>query len=1215
MSNDVAVMLKEAFAHHQRSEWDPARALYEEILQIDPMHFDALQLLGTIEAQSGSKQRALELLTHALTINQTNPMVFLNQGFVMNDLGLFEQAVSSFEEVIKRSPDSSEAYFGRGNALKELGDIDLALSSYQDATRFNPRYAQAFLNAGVVQKEMYQLPAALVSYKNAIEAKPDYEEAFCNKGVIHHALKQFQEALDCYEKALSLKPDNPEARWNKSLTCLMLGDFEQGWPLYESRWQRETFSSVKREFTAPRWTGDQSLKDKTILLYGEQGLGDIIQFCRYVAAVAALGAKVVLEVPQPLVELCKTLEGLSAIVTYGLPLPEVDFQCPLMSLPFAFGTSLSTIPCVDSYLRSDATKVADWQNRLGKKTAPRVGVVWSSISKFRDDAQRSLTLSQFIEALPTEGFEYLCLQKEIKEADKELLAARPDIRFFGDFLHDLSDTAALIACTDLIVSTCTSVPHLSAALGKPTWLLLSFNADWRWHQDRHDSPWYASAKLFRQERAGDWVPVLNSVRAALTRDFSLASQSVHSKFQQAFNYHQHGDFDAARSLYLDVLHAVPDYFEALQLLGTLEAQTGRREQALVWFEQALAINQSNPIVWNNHGNVLNELERNEEAFESYTRAITLDPQNAHALNNRGMVCKKLNRLRDALKDYGQAVQIQPDFSQAYNNKAIVLRELMRFEEALASYDTAIKHEPNNAQFFYNRGLLLKTMGLSQEALDSFNQAIALNRHYAGAYLEKGVLLQGFNQLAPAIESYEIALSLNPQFDFLEGILLQARMYRCDWDQFDKKIHDLNTKIAAGRKVATPFSYLSLNDSLSLQSTVARTWTLEKYPANDTLGPIVQPSKGPRIKLGYYSADFHNHATAYLMAQLFELHDKQRFELIAFSFGPLSTDAMRTRLLKCFDQFIEVGHLSDIEVAQRSRAQGIQIAIDLKGYTGEARPGIFACRAAPIQVSYIGYPGTMGADYMDYLVADSVLIPEANQPFYTEKIVYMPDSYQVNDRSREIASSSFTRTQLGLPETGFVYCCFNNNYKITPATFDSWMRILKQVPGSVLWLLEDNPDAAVHLRTEAGERGIDPARLIFAPRMPLPEHLARHRLADLFLDTLPYNAHTTTSDALWAELPVLTCPGESFASRVAASLLTAVGLPELIVQNQMEYERAAVGFAKDLDKLHAVKSKLSKNRLTTSLFDSEKFTRHLESSYLQMMSRYESAQPTDHIYVA
>jgi predicted O-linked N-acetylglucosamine transferase (SPINDLY family) len=364
-------------------------------------------------------------------------------------------------------------------------------------------------------------------------------------------------------------------------------------------------------------------------------------------------------------------------------------------------------------------------------------------------------------------------------------------------------------------------------------------------------------------------------------------------------------------------------------------------------------------------------------------------------------------------------------------------------------------------------------------------------------------------------------------------------------------------------------------------------------------------------VGYFSADFSNHATLHLLAGLFEHHDRVKFEVTAFSFGPESQDPMRRRL-EAACEFIDVRERPDREVALLARERQIDIAVDLKGFTQDCRPGIFALRAAPVQVSYLGYPGTLGAPYMDYLIADRVLIPPESAQFYSEKIVYLPDSYQVNDAARVIAERVFSRAELGLPAAGFVYCCFNNNYKITPATFDGWMRILRQVPGSVLWLLEDNAGAAGNLRAAAEARGVSAARLVFAPRLPVADHLARQRAGDLFLDTLPCNAHTTASDALWAGLPLLTCLGESFAGRVAGSLLAAVGLSELITGSQAEYEALAVGLARDPGRLAGIRTRLAAQRLTAPLFNTELTTRRLEAAYEALVERHRAGLVPGHM---
>jgi predicted O-linked N-acetylglucosamine transferase (SPINDLY family) len=463
--------------------------------------------------------------------------------------------------------------------------------------------------------------------------------------------------------------------------------------------------------------------------------------------------------------------------------------------------------------------------------------------------------------------------------------------------------------------------------------------------------------------------------------------------------------------------------------------------------------------------------------------------------------------------------------------------------------------------------------------------------------------------------YDKALSLKPDIDLVSGDLLHTKMKICSWSGLAESLDNISKKVAANEKVTQPFPLLALSDDASLHKKCSEIYIQTRYPINPILEPISRRPQNHKIRVGYFSADFHNHATGYLIAELFELHDKSQFELVSFSFGPKTNDEMRLRLGRSFDQFIEVGGKSDVEVAKLSRDLNIDIAVDLKGFTQDARAGILAPRAAPIQVNYLGYPGTMGADYMDYIIADRTIIPLEFQSFYSEKLVYLPNSYQVNDRKRLISERQFTRQELGLPEPGFVFCFFNTNYKILPATFKGWMQILNAVKGSILWLLQDNHWAVENLKKEAEKQGIAPDRLVFAERLPLPEHLARHRQADLFLDTHPCNAHTTTSDALWVGLPVLTLMGKSFASRVAASLLNAIGLPELITSTQEEYEALAIELAMNPKKLADIKLKLKNNRLTTPLFDTPLFTKNLETAYIEMYERYHAGLEPDHITIA
>lgn len=669
------------------------------------------------------------------------------------------------------------------------------------------------------------------------------------------------------------------------------------------------------------------------------------------------------------------------------------------------------------------------------------------------------------------------------------------------------------------------------------------------------------------------------------------------------------NFDKA--LAIDPNHALAHCNRGLTLHDLNEHQA-----AVDSYDEAIAINPAYADAYSNRGNALHKLGQHQAAVHSFDKAICINPEHAEAHHNRGISLNELRRREAAIESYDKAIAIKPDFAEAYAYRGKALEELNQHGAAVDSYTKAISIKPDFAEAHFDRGVALIKLKQHQAALESFDKAIAILPGFAMSHANRGQVLMELKQFEAAIDSFDKALSISSDLPFIYGTRLHTKMRICDWHAVGNQIIELCQKIQNGTCATPPFAFLALSDSLALQRKAAEIWVSENEKKSSSLEVGVMPKRvrQEKIRIAYFSADYHNHATAYLMAGLFEQHDKSRFELIAFSFGPDLKDEMRQRVRAAFDKFIDVRDKSDKEVALLCRSLNIDIAIDLKGFTQDQRAGIFSHRAAPLQVSYLGYPGTMGAGYIDYLIADKTLIPEPSQQYYAEKIAYLPNSYQVNDSTRKINDKVFTREELGLPVSGFVFCCFNNNYKITPGTFDGWIRILQRVEGSVLWLFEDSPGAADNLRQEAQRRGLNPRRLVFARLMPQADHLARLRAADLLIDTFPYNAHTTASDALWVSLPVLTRPGEAFASRVAASLLTAIDMPELIASTPEEYETMAVELATDHVRFKAIKEKLERNRLSTSLFDTKLFSRNIENAYTQMYERYHAGLAPDHIWV-
>ena len=669
--------------------------------------------------------------------------------------------------------------------------------------------------------------------------------------------------------------------------------------------------------------------------------------------------------------------------------------------------------------------------------------------------------------------------------------------------------------------------------------------------------------------------------------------NIHSDLRQ---------FASACASYDRAIAINPNYAEALVGRANALHELGNFADALADCDRALRLRPDYAEASYNRGNALAAQKRHEDACAAYDRAIMLRPTYAEAFNNRGGVRHTLGQDEGALADFEQAIRLKPDYAQAFNNRGLTLSALKRFEDALASFDQAIAMAPT-AEALNNRGTALQDLRQWEQAIASFDQALALDPNYVDAYFNRATTWQSLNRLTEAAADYDAAYARNPDLRQLRGARLHARMHLCRWDDFDRTCADLVSAIADGTCAAHPFALLPMGSTPAQQRACAEIYVADTCPpAANPLWPGERHADG-RIRVAYLSADLHDHATAHLMAGLFEHHDRSRFETSALSFGPAQDSDMRRRLMRAFDRFIDVRAQSDQAVAELVRALEIDIAVDLKGFTQDARPNIFARRPAPIQVSYLGYPGTLGTRSIDYLIADRFVIPAEREDAYAENIVCLPDSYQVNDARRSVSASVPARASAGLPDTGLVFCCFNNVYKITPDVFDIWMRLLQGVDGSVLWLMAGHPAATDNLRREAQRRGVAPERLIFADRTRPDDHLARHRLADLFLDTYYCNAHTTASDALWAGLPLLTCSGETFASRVAGSLLRAVGLPELITGSLPDYEALAFTLARDPEMLAALKQKLVANRAACSLFDTARTTRQVEAAYATMWERH------------
>ena len=600
--------------------------------------------------------------------------------------------------------------------------------------------------------------------------------------------------------------------------------------------------------------------------------------------------------------------------------------------------------------------------------------------------------------------------------------------------------------------------------------------------------------------------------------------------------------------------------------------------------------------------------------------LTIDQALQHAVD-----AHKAGQLQKAHRLYAAILKVQPKHPDANHNTGLLTVGFGKIELALPFFKTALEANPSIAQFWYShivaliklerlidaKALLKQAKGKGikgadfdqlEQKLDDANKALAVKPDNAFGYYIMGIALQEQGKLEEAIEAYNKALAIKPDYEVARTENLHQQALICDWDSIAKDAN-LIPELGTSKKHVQPFAFLSLEDFPGRHLIRAEIYAKDRYPQK-TLPLRKRPSKkSKRIRIGYFSNDFKEHPVAYLIAKVLEQHNRNQFEVFGYSVYGSSSCAMRQRLEKSFDSFTDVQSMSDRDIALQVRQDEIDIAIDLNGYTQQARTGLFSYRAAPIQVNYLGYPGTLGADFMDYIVADKFVIPVENQKYFNEKQLYLPNMYLPTDNSRNLYKKKITRREVGLPDDAFVFCCFNNNYKITPTEFDIWMRLLTKVENSVLWLRKSNQISNINMKNEAQKRKVDPSRLVFADKVPMDEHLARHRLADLFVDTFAFNAHTTATEALWAGLPLVTKLGKGFAARVAGSLLNAVGLPELITETEQDYEALILKLATNPTKLAEIKVKLANNRLTQPLFNTELYTKHLENGYQQAYQNY------------
>jgi protein O-GlcNAc transferase len=748
---------------------------------------------------------------------------------------------------------------------------------------------------------------------------------------------------------------------------------------------------------------------------------------------------------------------------------------------------------------------------------------------------------------------------------------------------------------------------LLAALGRPAEALAAYERLIKLRPGDPDALYNRGVVLTSLRRHAD---------AVASYDKALTARPDHfpSLFNKASALAALGRDEPARAAYDALIAVAPNHVDALTDRGNLLARLGRRTEALASYDKALAVNPAHVNALSNRGNVLSEEGRHEEALAMHDRALAVDPRHPPSLNNRGNVLVALERPAEAVASFDRALALASDDPEILFNRACALERMRRFDDALADLDRALAISPDSAKALSNRGNVLAALRRPEEAIASYARALALAPGRADTLHNRGNVLMTLNRHAEAIADYQRAFALDPHHPHAFDSLGFAQLSVCNWEEADRLAAHAEAALNGDGPPVGPAYPQYYFGNAAYQLAAARAYL--RANCQPVRAPLPRPAAGPpgKLRIAYLSSDFRFHPVGTAIVELIERHDRSRFEILGVSSGRDDTSETRSRIMRAFDQFHDIADKGDQAVAELLRRLDVHIAVDLNGVTRGWRPGVFAHRPAPIQVLYLGYPGTTGADFIDYILADATVLPLDQQPFFAETVVHLPDCYHPNDTTRS-SSATPARSEAGLPETGFVFCCFNQSHKLGAASFEVWMRLLARIDGSVLWLSHMNDCAMDNLRRDAATRGIDPARVIFAPRLDrIEDHLARHRLADLFLDTLPYNAHSTAIDALWAGLPVVTCTGSAFAGRVGASLLKAVGMPELVTASLDDYEALAAALASDTSRLQAIRARLEQNRSTHPLFDMNRLCRHIEAAYRTMWDIHARGERPRHFSV-
>lgn len=1181
-------------------------------------------------------------------MTQQNSQQLLLQGYEHHQKNELSNAKECYKKTLALDKNNADANHLMGLILKAEGKVAKGIDFIKRAIKQSPNAAVYHFNLGRAYHELFDLEKSVASLYEAIRLQEDYADAYYNLGIVYEDHNHFTEAAEAYRHALKLSPNNINMQFNLAMTLLRSFQFVQGWEAYKMRYVENGANTILElpYLSKPRYENKSvSLRGKRLLVHAEQGFGDTFQFLRFLPQLKdRFGLKELYFVPQKeLFELFYPMEGwLNAKISEAMPDSiHYDYVLPLLDLGWLYGADVGTIPFREKYFYAEAALSQSYQNRFFNHDAWKIGLVWQGRPTHKNDKNRSVNFDLLAPLLKFPNTIFYSLQKENYEGANKFFEKHDNFINLSSELKGFEDTAAILANLDLIITVDTSVAHLAAAMGKECWMLLPYSPDWRWgaldpsikenqHEKyRHTSYWYDSVLLYRQGAERHYKSVIKELLADLRtkvgegearplprikkRRISPNSLNESTKLTQlAFAHHQKGEMKKAKELYKTALSHNPDNADALHLLGLVYKSDGQLNEGIDFIRQAIAVNPDNQIFYKNLGNALSVQKEHAEASEAYEKALAFDPQNVELLFLIAKAAQEVPQRERARCYYKMILTLDPNHLFTLANLAILEKTEENFEEAIGYYRRILQVNPTYPDNYYNMAMAYKALKRTEDEVACYKKALEINPTHGDSYLGLSKQYESTGNFEEAIRAMRSVIELNPDQKTYQGQLLRFQSLGCDWEGLNElkdRVFDMSHGEDAKIGINTQYAVMFLGEFMSEAQLleIARIFANNRLEAARYNCPDIHYSfdrpRNKKIRIGYVSGDFYNHATLHLLIGVLEQHNKEKFEIVAYSLHHKTGSIYYDRLLESIDEFVDLSSTSLTDICDRIYSDKIDILIDLKGYTHDARPEIFFLKPAPIQVSWLGMPGTMGTSIIDYMIADKTVIPPENEQFYSEKIVYMPHCYQPNDDTQVISSDVITRADCDLPEDAFVFCDFNNPYKVDSTVFDIWMEILREAPNAVLWQLSDKEPITENLKNEAAKRGIDPNRLIFAKAAIKERHLKRMQLADLFLDTINCNAHTTASDSIYAGLPLLSLAGNTFAKRVAASILVNVGLEEMIVSSVEEYKAKALEFYHSKEKLSEVREKLAQNLKTYPLYDTKKFAMNLEAGFETIYENY------------